>query len=97
MDHLNNNAGQPSFDLDRASKLILKATQKDPKSAVELSKRYGIPIAKCFRKIKRLQEIGFIREAKEVLTKEGKEVSLYEADQDGDLFSSTNAQSKAKT
>ncbi len=97
MNHFNSNGDSGPVGLDRISSIILKATQKKPKSAVEVSKRYGIPIAKCFKKIRHLQEAGFIREAKEVTTKEGKEVSLFKANQGSDSFSSVNGRSKAKT
>lgn len=97
MNHIHNNGKSHPHDIDRIASVILKATQKKAKSAVELSKRYGIPIAKCFKKIKYLQQSGYIRETKKVSTKEGKEVSLYKADQDMDLLSSTNSRSKAQT
>lgn len=71
--------------IDRYGWLILKATRDSAKSAVELSKKYGIPIAKCFKKIKKLEREGYLLEAKKVSTKEGKEVSLYRSDFDDEL------------
>ncbi len=65
--------------MDEYAAKILAATYRKPKSAVELSKEYGIPIAICYRRIHKLEEVGFLEEADRVLTQEGKRVSVYEA------------------
>lgn len=85
MEYLNPADGGP-LRLDRYSRLILKATRNDAKSAVELSERCNIPIAKCFRKIKRLERYGYLLETEKISTKEGKEVSLYRSDLDREFY-----------
>ncbi len=80
--------------LDRYSRLILKATRYDAKSAVELSKRCGIPIAECFNKIKKSEREGYLSEARSISTKEGKEVSLYRSNFDDEFQVSSRPQVK---
>ncbi len=65
--------------MDEYAGRILAATYRKPKSAIELSKKYGIPIAICYRRIHKLEEAGFLEEADRVLTQEGKRVSVYES------------------
>lgn len=65
--------------MDEYAGKILAAAYRKPKSAIELSKKYGIPIAICYRRIHKLEEAGFLEEADRVLTQEGKRVSVYEA------------------
>src|SRR5207302_9909989 len=45
--------------LDPASKRILVALLASPKTAVEVSRIYGIPVATVRERIRRLQELGF--------------------------------------
>ncbi len=65
--------------MDEYAGKILAATYRKPKSAIELSKKYGIPIAICYRRIHKLEDAGFLEEADRVLTQDGKRVSVYEA------------------
>lgn len=58
---------------------ILVATHRKPKSAIQLSKKHGIPIGICYRRIHKLEEAGFLKEADRVLTQDGKRVSVYES------------------
>ncbi|MEM3445101.1 MAG: helix-turn-helix domain-containing protein [Thermoplasmata archaeon] len=56
---------------------ILIATSRRPKSALELSERFGIPIAQCYRRIHTLENAGLLKVADRVLTREGKRIYLY--------------------
>ncbi len=62
---------------DKYSVRILVGTAKKPKSAIELSEKYGIPIAACYRKIKELERAGLLRCVERRLTRKGKRVSMY--------------------
>ncbi|MFQ5883573.1 MAG: ArsR/SmtB family transcription factor [Thermoplasmata archaeon] len=62
---------------DEYSAKILVATYKKPKSAIELSREYGIPIAACYRRIHALEKAGLIRCTERALTQKGKRISLY--------------------
>ncbi len=62
---------------DKYSVRILVGTAKKPKSAIELTERYGIPIAACYRKIKELETAGLLRCVERRLTRKGKRVSMY--------------------
>ena len=54
---------------DKYSVRILVGTAKKPKSAIELSEKYGIPIAACYRKIKELERAGLLRCVERRLTR----------------------------
>ena len=62
---------------DEYSAKILVATFKKPKSAIDLSREYGIPIAACYRRIHALERAGLIRCTERALTQKGKRISLY--------------------
>lgn len=62
---------------DKYSVRILVGTIKRPKSAIELSEKFGIPIAACYRKIKELENAGLLRCVERRLTRKGKRVSMY--------------------
>ncbi len=64
---------------EESSGKILLATMGKAKSAYELSEKYGIPIAVCYRKIKLLEDSGLIFCAERRLTREGKRISLYKS------------------
>ena len=53
------------------------ATFKKAKSAIDLSREYGIPIAACYRRIHALERAGLIRCTERALTQKGKRISLY--------------------
>jgi hypothetical protein len=61
---------------------ILLATMRKPRAAFELSDKFGIPIAVCFRRIKQLEDSGLIVCAERRLTQEGKRVSLFKSNVD---------------
>ena len=56
---------------------ILAGSFKEPKSAQELSLKFDIPIAVCYRKIHDLETSGFIDCVDKILTQEGRRVRLY--------------------
>jgi len=62
---------------DEYSAKILVATFKKPRSAIDLSREYGIPIAACYRRIHVLEKAGLIRCVERALTQKGKRISLY--------------------
>jgi hypothetical protein len=62
---------------DEYSAKILVATFKKPKSAIELSREYGIPIAACYRRIHALEAAGLIKCVERALTRKGKRISMY--------------------
>ncbi|MDX1534670.1 MAG: helix-turn-helix domain-containing protein [Thermoplasmata archaeon] len=62
---------------DEYSAKILLATYKRKISAQEISARYGIPIAACYRKIRVLEEASLIECVDRVLTQKGKRKNLY--------------------
>ncbi|HTD81091.1 MAG TPA: winged helix-turn-helix domain-containing protein [Thermoplasmata archaeon] len=62
---------------DEYSAKILVATFKRPRSAIDLSREYGIPIAACYRRIHALEKAGLVRCTERALTQKGKRISLY--------------------
>ncbi len=62
---------------DEYSAKILVATYKKPKSALELSHRFGIPIAACYRRIHLLEKVGLLTCVDKVLTQKGKRIKIY--------------------
>lgn len=62
---------------DEYSAKILLATYKRRISAQEISQKYGIPIAACYRKIRTLEQAGLIECVDRILTQKGKRKNLY--------------------
>ena len=62
---------------DEYSAKILVATFKRPRSAIDLSREYAIPIAACYRRIHALEKAGLIRCTERALTQKGKRISMY--------------------
>jgi len=62
---------------DEYAERILVATQSSPRSVQEVSDRYDIPIAACYRKVHELEGAGFLRCAEIVTTPKGKTMKLY--------------------
>lgn len=62
---------------DEYAERILVATQTTPRSVQEISDKYDIPIAACYRKIHELEEAGFLHVAEIVTTPKGKTMKLY--------------------
>ncbi len=57
---------------------ILVATNKEHKSAIELSQELDVPIAACYRRIHALEDVGFL-ESQEKVTAKGKKMKYYKA------------------
>ena len=62
---------------DEYAERILVATQSISRSVQEISDKYDIPIAACYRKIHELEEAGFLNVAEIVTTPKGKTMKLY--------------------
>jgi DNA-binding transcriptional ArsR family regulator len=62
---------------DEYSRKILTATIQDPMSALELSKKYEIPITTVYRRIEELVEAGLLAAVKSGRTTDGKWYDLY--------------------
>ena len=58
---------------------ILVGTMRKPRTAIDLSELFGIPIAACYRKIRLLEEMGLITCIERKLTREGKRISVYQS------------------
>src|SRR5437899_6967342 len=64
---------------DEYAERILVATQITSRSVQEISDKYDIPIAACYRKIHELEEAGFLNVAEIVTTPKGKTMKLYQS------------------
>src|SRR5207249_12078198 len=62
---------------DEYAERILVATQSTSRSVQEISDKYDIPIAACYRKIHELEEAGFLHIAVTETTPKGKTMKLY--------------------
>src|SRR3972149_3327547 len=62
---------------DEYAERILVATQVQPRSVQEISDRYHISIAACYRKINEPEGAGFLLVAEIVTTPKGKTMKLY--------------------
>jgi len=65
--------------LDPDMERILAGTYEKSRSAIELSKIYGIPIAICHRKIKTLKKRGLLRTMEAIQDSRGKKHERYSA------------------
>jgi DNA-binding Lrp family transcriptional regulator len=64
---------------DQYNAKILTATYKKPKSVLELSSQFGIPIAACYRRVKLLEENGLLERSSKKTDWKGKRISLYKS------------------
>ena len=71
---------------DEYSVKILAATFREAKSAQEMSARFDIPIAACYRRIKELEGAGFLKCTARILNQKGKRVKLYRSQVRGAYF-----------
>lgn len=62
---------------DEYTARILAGTSKRPASALELSDLFDIPIAACYRRLRRLEEMGLIYCEGQVTSTNGKAIHLY--------------------
>src|SRR5439155_21593888 len=63
--------------MDEYSARILMGTFERPVSALELSRRVGIPIAACYRRIKELEGLGLVYCEQELPSRNGKALQLF--------------------
>ena len=68
-----------NFVMDHDVERILLATYKQDRSTSELSDLYGIPIARCHRKISEMRRIGLIDVSETIINEKGKKTDLYRA------------------
>ncbi len=64
---------------DKYVSKILMSTYKKPKSVQNISASFGIPIAVCYRKVRQLESLGFLRCIGDRLNGNGKRVKLYQS------------------
>lgn len=58
---------------------ILDCTDIKPKSAKKISELKDIPLAVCYRRINKLEDLGLLKKDERALTNEGKRVWLYKS------------------
>jgi predicted transcriptional regulator len=56
---------------------ILSVTSKEPKSAREIARMFSIPLGRCYRKIKKLEEDGLLAVVDREPTEDGKRQNVY--------------------
>ncbi len=72
-----------SFISDEYASKILAATYHTSKSARMLSRKYNIPIAACYRRIRELERIGLLIVASVIYDHRGKGTKLYQSQLNG--------------
>ncbi len=63
--------------MDEYAARILLGTTEKPASARDLSYRYGIPIAACYRRLRRLESLGLVYCAQELPSRNGKGLQMF--------------------
>src|SRR5512136_2072258 len=63
--------------MDQYSARILLGTFETAVSALDLSRRFGIPIAACYRRIRRLEEMGLVYCERALPSRNGKGLQLF--------------------
>ncbi len=63
--------------MDPYSARILLGTWERPASALDLSRRFGIPIAACYRRIRQLEAMGLVYCEKALPSRNGKGLQLF--------------------
>src|SRR2546427_12700535 len=63
--------------MDEYSARILLGTFDRPASAIDLGRRFGIPIAACYRRIKELEVLGLAYSERPEPTRNGRGLLLY--------------------
>ena len=66
--------------MDEYSARILLGTFDRSASAIDLGRRFGIPIAACYRRIKELEGLGLVYCARAESTRNGRGLLLYRSD-----------------
>lgn len=63
--------------MDPYSARILLGTCENAVSALDLSRRFGIPIAACYRRIRQLEEMGLVFRERALPSRNGKGLQLF--------------------
>jgi hypothetical protein len=63
--------------MDEYSARILLGTSDRSASALDLSRRFGIPIAACYRRIKELEGLGLVYCERELPSRNGKGLQMF--------------------
>jgi hypothetical protein len=64
---------------DKYVSKILMSTFKIPKSVQKISSTFDIPIAVCYRKVRQLEDLGFLRCTGTKLNGNGKRIKLFQS------------------
>jgi hypothetical protein len=73
--------------LDRDNEKIILGTFEQARSAMEINRLYGIPIADCFKKMRALEKMGLLEIDSFRYSHKGKKILLYKANlQDAYVF-----------
>ena len=75
---------------DDETEKILKATYHMARNPVEISEIYGIPIARCYRKIKVLQDAGLLEAVSSIKDAKGRKLTYYKANMENAYVSFNN-------
>lgn len=62
---------------ERSSRRVLASCVDAPRSAKEVSRRTGMPLATVYRQVHRLMDLGILLVERSALTSEGKKYDLY--------------------
>src|SRR2546427_11629533 len=65
--------------MDEYSARILLGTFDRPASAIELGRRFGIPIAACYRRLQELDGLGLVYRERAEPSRDGRGLQLYRA------------------
>ena len=65
--------------MDPYSARILLGTCETAASALDLSRRFGIPIAACYRRIRQLEQMGLVYGERALPSRNGKGLQLFRA------------------
>ncbi len=68
--------------MDQDIEMILLGTYLSSRSISEISERYGIPIAICFRKVKKLSKMGLLEVKEVVHSSNNRKLEYYRANLD---------------
>lgn len=63
--------------MDEYAARILLGTYERPVSALDLSRRFGIPIAACYRRIRQLEALGLVYCEQSLPSRNGKGLQLF--------------------
>jgi len=65
-------------DIDEYDRKILIGTSTSPKTPIELSRIYGIPVAICYERVRQLEAKGYLHLVLTIVTSKGKTLRFYQ-------------------